>query len=964
MKTVHLIGCAVLAADMQRIAGELKLQLKTTFLPAGLHDKPKELHTRLQAAIDAVEQNEECCRIVVGYGICGRGTVGIRASSIPLVFPGVHDCIALFLGSDQAYKREFAKYPGTFYLTAGWQLAKTIPGKGGEKTIWVGSESMGCHALRQQYGARRAKRIIDFFSSWQKNYQRAAFIDTGLDPSGQYARQAREMAAEHHWRYEKIAGDDGLFRRLLTQKQSGDGIIVVPPGYYTIYSALTDSLDCAPAAGISESSTAASHPPESCLEKPAETANKDFPPRARYGLGVDAGGTYTDAVIYDFQEKEICCKSKALTTKWDFSIGIDGALAQLNQTLLAKVAMVSVSTTLATNAIVEGRGQKIGLIVMSNTGSAWADGIEHSPKSLVQGYINISGQEIIPIDEQEVRRVVREMVEKDDVQAFAVSGFAGAVNPSHELRVKKIIEEETGLSVCCGHELSDLLDFTVRARTAVLNARIIPLMIRFFAEIDKILKQRAITAPLMVVKGDGTLMSAEMARDRPVETILSGPAASVAGAKLLTGLGEAMVVDMGGTTSDIAEIKNDSVAICNRGARVGAFHTHVQALDMRTIGLGGDSLIRWQHNQFTIGPRRVVPLVYAGNLDSPGVERALSRIDVNRLYRLEQVLYLATAGTEFSFQPTAREARIVELLRHHPHSPEELATDLGLVSARFLPMERLEESGLVQRCGLTPTDVLHVQGSYRQWDPAPAEKMFAFLADICKKSVLELARELREKVEKTLALELLRHLVLRNCKDAEPAELQIASAAESTISPVSQHLIKCILEPSISSPYAIKTEFRIPVIGVGAPVGFFLPGVKKMLNTQVVIPADGDVANALGAITSLIAICQRLVVRPDGLGQFVIGGIEGTRSFSDLQQAQDWSVEYLHESVRRQGKKAGTSNREVRIAIEDSVVNTAHGVPLFLERVITARLSGSPDLACPRMPDQQSRPLPARDREH
>ncbi len=930
---------------MKRIAADLQLRLKTTFLPAGLHDQPKELHARLQAAIDSAAQDRQCCRIVVGYGVCGRGTVGIRATSVPVVFPRVHDCIALFLGSDKAYRREFTKYPGTFYLTAGWQLAKAGSGKGKDKTIWIGSEAMGSHALRQQYGERGAERIIDFFSSWQKNYQRAAFIDTGLDPDGKYALQAREMAEEHGWRYEKIAGDDHLLHRLLTQDQSGSDIIVVPPGYCTYYSALIDGLDCAPLAGVAESPAAYLQKSEIAEKKLDKAADEGFRPQARYGLGVDAGGTYTDALIYDFLEKKICCKSKALTTKWDFSIGIDKALASLDQDLLAKVAMVSVSTTLATNAIVEGRGQKTGLIVMNNAGSAWGDGIEHSPKRLVRGYINISGQEIDPLDEDEVRKVVREMADRDGVQAFAISGFAGAVNPVHELRVKKIVEEETGMSVCCGHELSDLLDFTIRARTAVLNARIIPLIIRFLGEIDKILRQRKISAPIMVVKGDGTLMSAEIARERPVETILSGPAASVAGAKLLTGLTEAVVVDMGGTTSDIAEIKDDSVAVCGRGARVGGFHTHVKALDMRTIGLGGDSLIRWSQGQFTIGPNRVVPLVYAGHLDRSGIARALLRLDTGTFARAEQVVYTATAGAAFPFPPTEREKRIVQLLRNYPHTAEELASVLGLVSARFLPMERLEESALVQRCGLTPTDLLHVRGSFRRWDPSPAEGILAIIAGLCKKTVDVLVDELLIKVDKALALELLRHLFLKDCQGATPADSDAANTSPAEASSLYQHLIRCILEPATISSYAIKAELHIPVIGVGAPVGFFLPGAKKILNTEVVIPEDGDVANALGAITSLIAISRRLVIRPDGAGEFVIEGIEGTRGFADLHQAQDWAEEYLRDSIRGLGRRSGTRSREVRITVADSIVTTAHGVPLFLERVVTAHLTGSPDSA-------------------
>lgn len=945
VKTVHLIGCGVLGPDINRIAAELSLQLKMTFLPAGLHDKPNELRSRLQAAIDLAEKNDSCSRIIVAYGICGRGTVGIQTSRVPLVLPRVHDCTALFLGSDQAYKKEFAKYPGTFYLTAGWQLAKGDFKKGKDKTIWIGSETMGCRALREQYGPQHAEKIITFFSSWQKNYQRAVFIDTGLENADRYARLAQKMAAEHHWKYEQIAGDDCLMRKLLTQEVSSNDILVVPPSHCTIYSALKDHLDSAPFAGAAD--TPSTTLPITVQAEENQTERTKVPQRQfiRYGLGIDAGGTYTDAVVYDFEERKIRSKSKALTTKWDFSVGIDNALAGLNQEMLSIVELVSVSTTLATNAIVEGQGQKTGLLVMNNTTLTPSEIVNHSPKRNIQGYINISGQELNPINEEEIRMIVRELADQEGVQAFAVSGFAGAINPVHELRVKKIIEQETGMVACCGHELSDLLDFSVRAQTAVLNARIIPLMIRFFREIDKILKLRAITAPVMVVKGDGTLMSVSMARERPVETILSGPAASVAGAKLLTGLHEAMVVDMGGTTSDIAEIRDNSVAVCARGARVGGFITHVRALDMTTTGLGGDSLIRWTQDGFRIGPRRVEPLVLAGNFDQSGINKALSRFYQSPVARLkQQELFIANTGVEFGFRPTTIESQIFDLLQAHPHAPEELAAALGIVSPIFLPTERLEESGLIQRCGLTPTDLLHIRGDYRKWDPAPAAQMIEIISEFCKIPVSELVDDLLKKVEKTLALELLKHLVLVNDRGSSDFEKKSVDESEGTSRSI-QHLIDCMLEPSLNPRYKIRAEFNIPLVGVGAPIGFFLPGVKKIFNCQVIIPEDADVANALGAITSHITIRQKFVISPDGMGGFIVERVAGARKFSTLCQAQDYAVKYLKKSVREQAVKAGTSVQDVDVVVDDRIVNTAGGVPLFLERSITATLTGNPDLA-------------------
>ncbi len=784
------------------------------------------------------------------------------------------------------------------------------------------------------------------------------------------------MAREHNWKYERIQGDLSLMTKLLTQAYSDEDVLVVPPGHYTIYSAFKNGLDSAP-------HLEAAIPKNSGIRHIVYDEETDKGLSIRYGLGIDAGGTYTDAVIYDFKEKKILHKNKALTTKWDFSIGIDNALAGLgseslsdsspdslsdsspessteslsnsDSDILSKVELVSVSTTLATNAIVEGEGQKTGLILMNSNGMVSNDLISHTPRYNIKGYINISGKEIEPVYEEEVRSVIRQMTRRDGVTAFAVSGFAGAINPTHELIVKRIIEEETGMVACCGHELSDLLNFVVRAQTAVLNARIIPRMIKFFRELGQILYKRAITAPVMVVKGDGTLMSDAMAREKPVETTLSGPAASVAGAKLLTGLTEAMVVDVGGTTTDTADICDDMVDVCESGAHVGGFVTHIKALDMRTSGLGGDSLIRWKQGAFTIGPRRVAPLVWAGNAavktNSAAVKTsdtalkasnaavsstchdALCYMEKRSLLHLDQVLFVAMKG-RFSFQPTDQEMRIYDLLLKRPHAFEELAAKLNALSILFLSMERLEESGLVQRCGLTPTDLLHVRGDFTKWDPEPARRMLAMLSGFTKKSVPELIDELLGKAQQKLALELLKKQLFKDIPEKDVDRSDVA-----------QHLIQSILEPeSKNARYRIRAEFKYPVIGIGAPVHFFLPQAGKLLNAEVIIPPDADVANALGAVTSHIMVKQKIVIRPNSLGSFVVEGVAGNQSFKSISRAEAWSLEYLKQSVRARAVKAGTSRKTVTMEIDDRVVDTGNGLSLFLDRTITASLLGSPDI--------------------
>ncbi len=928
-ENVFFIGCGVLGPDVNWIAKKLNLSFKRKLLPGGLHNYPDELRRRLQDAIDEAAQDKTCARIIVGYGLCGRGTVGIKAPRVPLIFPRVHDCIALFLGSNQAYKKEFANYPGTFYISTGWYAEKENPENDSSEQIWIGSRSVDCNDIKERYGEKGGQNIIRFFSSWQDNYQRVVFIDTGVGKAEQSIKHAKKMAEKYNWKYEKIKGDLSLITRLLTSIDSDDQILVVPPGHVTIYSSTKNGL----ASVATAEKTFTSDPQPRFL---VVGAQKSSTSAIRYGLGIDAGGTYTDAVIYDFKHQSLVCKNKELTSKWDFSIGIDRALAKLDKKVLSKVELVSVSTTLATNAIVEGEGQKAALILMFGGGMVPDKLITHTPQALVKGGMSISGQEIEAIDPNEVRRIARQMVEKNGVTAFAVSGFAGAINPSHELEVKRIIQKETGMVVVCGHELSDLLDFAVRAQTAVLNARIIPRMVKFFRELDLVLKQKGIKAPVMVVKGDGTLMSATMAKNRPVETILSGPAASVAGAKLLTGLNNATVVDIGGTTTDTAQLIDGTVEVCEKGARVGGFVTHVKALDMRTVGLGGDSLICWHKKELLLGPKRVAPIAWAAFQSPACIDKALHFIETRLLTSphaaLSQIVLLALEG-EFPFVPTKEETDIYTLLLKRPYSLEELAESFKMFSTQFLPTERLEESGLVQRCGLTPTDILHLRGSFKKWPIDAARRMVAVLARLTRIEPDVFMDSLLERFEKVLAEELL--------KKQFPRDINVDSEKETELS---RHLMECILGQG-NSRYSINARLKNPVIGIGAPVHYFLPAAGKILNAEIVIPANADVANALGAITGYIVINKKISIVVDQSGLFCVQGVKGNKQFDNIEKAEKWAIEYLKKSVREMGHTAGTSQKTVEIEIRDTVITANDETDLFLSRTISAKLSGSPDIS-------------------
>jgi N-methylhydantoinase A/oxoprolinase/acetone carboxylase beta subunit len=914
--------------DVEAAARRLGIAVTTDFLEGGLHDRPSELRRRLQAAIDGAACRGGCDRVAIGYGLCGRGTVGIRARGVPLVLPRVHDCIALFLGSDAAYRREFWRIPGTFYVSAGWYEERVQPRA--RRQAGAKGRDADFERLAAQYGEENARAIVEFMNSWRRNYRRAAFIDTGSGQRERYASYARAMAEEFGWRYEEIPGDPALLEKLLAAEATTSEVLVVPPEHVTAFDAIEGCLKAVPVWEASPKSGKRASPGHEA--RAPHEGRQDG--RARLGLGIDAGGTYTDAVAYDFARKRVLAKSKALTTKWDYTVGIADALAAFDAALLRKVDLVSVSTTLATNAIVEGRGQKVGLLLMPPYGLFAPSDVLHEPKALIAGRLEIDGTEIRPVVPDEVRRVAREMVERHGVGAFAVSGYAGAVNPSHELEAKAILAAETGLAVSCGHELSELLNFRTRANTAVLNARIIPLLRRFLSDVEAALRRRGIHAAVMVVKGDGSLISASAALQRPVETILSGPAASVAGARHLTRCSEAIVLDMGGTTTDTAAVRGGRVRTDPDGARVGGWKTHVRALDMRTTGLGGDSLIACEKGQLRVGPTRVAPVAWLATARA-GLSAALDYLE-NHLddyagSTRPMELLTVTARAD-GLAPTKQEEAILKALRERPHSVAELAERTDCVHWGLLPLERLEGSYVVQRAGLTPTDLLHVLGRFRRWDTAAAHRFCGLVSRVSGLETDDFVERILDQLTRKLAVELLKKQL---DEETDPDVMDEC--------PACQAMIRSLVSPGPAG-FAVSVRLGRPVIGLGAPVHHFLPQAAKLLGARVVIPRHADVANAIGAITSRVSVSKQARIEPNAAGGYAVHGLPDPRDFSRFDDAHCHAVAELERLVRRQALEAGTAERRVELRTDDRISSAADGTEIFLERVVTATLSGPPDV--------------------
>ena len=937
---VHVIACGVLALDIKAVAEGLDIDMTHQYLEGGLHNDPPELRRRLQAAIDDASLGAQCDRIVVGYGVCGRGAVGIHARAIPLVIPRVHDCIALFLGSDAAYRREFSKFPGTYYISAGWHQEKVQPRKkrapASASAVRISELPMSpkepppdLERLSELYGEENARDIVAFKNSWHGNYQRAAFIDTGAGAPSRYADHARAMADEFGWRYERIQGERTLLEKALRAKSTTSETLYVAPHHVTRLDPIEGVLSAAP---VWESAIDEDDEGTSIILGDAPDASGQ---QTRLGLGIDAGGTYTDVAVYDFETDAVLAKGKALTTKWDYTIGVGAALDAVEASLLGSVDLVAISTTLATNAIVEGHGQEVGLLVMPPYGMFDPADIDHSPTVAIEGAMDIDGSELSPIDEEQTRRVAREMVERNSIGAFAVSGFGGAINPVHELAIKAILRDETGLSVTCGHELSGLLDFRTRARTAVLNARIMPRLEKFLNEAQASLRARGVTAPVMVVKGDGSLMSATVANERPIETVLSGPAASVAGARKLTDREDAIVLDMGGTTSDTAMVREGQVAVCDDGARVGGFKTHVRALDMRTAGLGGDSLIRVKERRLIVGPRRVAPIAWLSDEwpeATATIDYLEERVDDYAASAEPMDIVVATGHVD-GFQPSEREAILLDALRERPMALAELAERIGAKSWRLLSISRLEEHYVVQRCGPTPTDALHAVGSFDKWNAPAARRFLAIMARLAEVELDAFLDQVMTRVVDGLATELLKKQL-----DEETD----ADAMDDC--PACQTLLAKMMRDDLGD-VSVRARLRRPVIGLGAPAPYFLADAAQRLGAEAILPEHGDVANAIGAITSRVSVTRKARVGPNGRGEYAVSGLPESPAFTRFDEASQHAIDALAALVRDLARESGSGEQRVRIDTNDRVSKSAEGGEIFLERVIRATLNGLPDLA-------------------
>jgi len=650
-------------------------------------------------------------------------------------------------------------------------------------------------------------------------------------------------------------------------------------------------------------------------------------------LGIDTGGTYTDAILFD-DENGVLATAKSLTTRHDLAIGIRDAMSMvLDKTDTARtesIELVAISTTLATNAIVEGEGARTCLILIgqpeailerSKLGAAVGDDYVIR----IAGGHSASGE---PQQDLDSETLIRELeVHSQKVQSFAIASYFAVRNPAHEIAAQKLITETTGLPVSLSHELSSSLDAPRRALTTLFNARLIPLLRELIKSVRSEMDTRKIKAALMVVQGDGSLVEAGTALLRPVETILSGPAASVNGARYLARIDDALISDIGGTTTDIAVIRNGLPEIDNDGATVAQWRTMVRAVRVHTVGLGGDSEVSLDdRNEIVLGPRRAIPLTLAAREFSV-IEDALTESLRHAPHRLDGEF--AVRIRQLDGQPTELttiEQETWDLLSAGPCSLERLFANPRRESA----LARLRRRGLITRIGFTPTDAAHVTGLQNHLNTTIASLGAEIWARRCHYSD---AQVFSKRVIFSLNQQSGRALTeAALMTEKVPPEKLDEWFVQRSFNPESDRLLRASLSLSL------------PVVGIGAPAASFYPQVAELLKTSAVIPDNAQVCNAVGAVVSGVLRTVDMLITSPTEGLYRLHSPEGISDHDDRQQATDHGCEIGRRLANAAALAAGARDIRLEQSVHHEVARGADGTETYIEGRISVAATGEPDI--------------------
>jgi N-methylhydantoinase A/oxoprolinase/acetone carboxylase beta subunit len=404
------------------------------------------------------------------------------------------------------------------------------------------------------------------------------------------------------------------------------------------------------------------------------------------------------------------------------------------------------------------------------------------------------------------------------------------------------------------------------------------------------------------------------------------------------------------------------------GAQIGSWRTGIRSIKIQTVGLGGDSLIRHKQNQqIVIGPRRAAPVSWAADRWPQVLEqlKLLQLAERKHTVSLAEFFYRIDrpSGTLIY---THQEQLILDALLDGPLCLTNLADKVG-ISLYDLKTERLEQQELVMRCGLTPTDIMHLTGDYPVWQreaAAIAADIMAFQLSISRQNLIE---QIQNKVKEMLGTAIMQMLLTHEYAESPKQDMSDVVDLGRTL--LHRHM-KADRKVHFLQP---QMNCTVPLIGIGAPVHLYLPTVAQFMQTEYRIPRHAAVANAVGAITGQVVVTAEALIKP----RYSASGITGYDGFSKAQTchfrshdtAVAWAREQAEQEARQAAAERGAKQADVQVCVDkrETAVAAAQAepasaeaadnqvlhidveqqnltIPVYLETVVLARAIGRIDL--------------------
>ncbi|CAG35650.1 hydantoinase/oxoprolinase family protein [Desulfotalea psychrophila] len=532
-----------------------------------------------------------------------------------------------------------------------------------------------------------------------------------------------------------------------------------------------------------------------------------------YVIGIDTGGTCTDAVLMEQDTGKIIATAKRPTTHHNLALGTRDALSALLDASAIEphqVKKIAVSSTLATNSVVENKGAEVALLVIG-----YVKHFKLPVKAVVfiKGGHNIQGKEEVPLDLEYLVSIIEGL--REEVDAYGICSAMSIKNPAHELVAQEAIKMLDGdKPVFCSHQASNIAGMEQRAATAGLHAKLMPVMQNYVDAVLTAMEEKNLSCPMTLVAGNGQLVDASHIIRHAALTVASGPACTAHFGSMQTDLA-GLVIDIGGTTTDITMLDNNGQPVLREdGCQIGSWRTHIEAVDMHTGAIGGDSHVQVERGDFSIGPVRVTPISLCPI--GPSLEEWLTEKDSSKLI-IPVLGQREEAPTDiFTFLQGAGAATVKEICKATGHS--------GIILEKQL--EKLAKNQLIIECGFTPTDALHVLGKINLGDGSRARRAADILGKKCEMTAEEFSQQVVNRSQNLIENLILDYVI----------QHYWGNSLTNFIENRKKH-------PMLGVDFTIKA----PLIGIGAVARHLLPEVAKKLGTMVSFPLHCEVGNAVGA---------------------------------------------------------------------------------------------------------------------